>query len=114
MLPRRIHPIAVITIYHIFSRGSTFFGTKFCILSHFLERLPCDKEKPFLVDMIAYNLRSWRKLKSSAKVIGAEELSNRARALELAATSGDLTYIHEHTGDVLSFYGSYKKKLEGI
>ena len=53
-------------------------------------------------------------LKSSAKVIGADELSNRARALELAVNNEDIVYIREHTGDVLAFYGSYKEKLKGI
>ncbi|MBR1627851.1 MAG: response regulator, partial [Lachnospiraceae bacterium] len=53
-------------------------------------------------------------LKSSARTIGAAELSNRARALELAAKDGDLVYIREHTGEVLAFYGSYKEKLKGL
>ena len=68
-----------------------------------------------------YNEEDWSNymtkvhgLKSSAKVIGAEELSNRARALELAAQDGDITYIREHTGDVLAFFGSYKEKLKGL
>lgn len=50
-------------------------------------------------------------LKSSAKTVGAEELSNRARALELAAKDEDYDYIREHTGSVLTFYGSYRKKI---
>ena len=53
-------------------------------------------------------------LKSSAKVVGAQELSDRARSLELAAKDGDLDYIREHTGDVLAFFGSYKEKLKSI
>ncbi len=53
-------------------------------------------------------------LKSSARVIGADELSNRARYLELAGNDRDFAYIREHTGDVLAFYGSYKEKLKGI
>ena len=53
-------------------------------------------------------------LKSTAKTVGAMELSNRARALELAAENGDLEYIMEHTGDVLAFFGSYKEKLKDI
>ena len=51
-------------------------------------------------------------LKSSARTIGAGELSNRARALELAVKEEDMVYVREHTGDVLAFYGSYKKKLQ--
>ncbi len=50
-------------------------------------------------------------LKSSAKIMGAEELSNRARALELAAKDKDYDYIREHTGDVLAFYKSYREKI---
>ena len=50
-------------------------------------------------------------LKSTSKIIGAMELSNRARALELASTAGDIDYIREHTGDVLAFYRSYLKKV---
>ncbi|MBQ9632538.1 MAG: response regulator [Lachnospiraceae bacterium] len=68
-----------------------------------------------------YNHEDWENfrtkvhgLKSSARVIGAVELSNRARALELACNDNDLTYIREHVGDVLAFYGSYKEKLKGI
>ena len=68
-----------------------------------------------------YNNKDWKNyqtkvhaLKSSAKVIGAEELSNRARALELASKDGDMVYIREHTGDVLAFFGSYKEKLKSI
>ncbi len=51
-------------------------------------------------------------LKSSAKVIGAQELSDRARSLELACKDKDMTYIEEHTGDVLAYFGSYKEKLK--
>ena len=43
--------------------------------------------------------------------IPAEELSNRARALELAAKDKDYDYIREHTGDVLAFYKSYREKI---
>ena len=53
-------------------------------------------------------------LKSSAKIIGAEELSNKARALEIAVNEGDLDYIRDNTAGVLSFYGSYKEKLKII
>ena len=68
-----------------------------------------------------YNRQDWENyrtkvhaLKSSSKIIGASELSNRFRALELAVNDGDIVYIREHTGDVLAFYGSYKEKLKGI
>lgn len=68
-----------------------------------------------------YNDEDWENyqtkvhaLKSSAKVVGANELSERAKALELAAKDGDLRYIREHTGDVLTFFGSYKEKMKNI
>lgn len=68
-----------------------------------------------------YNEKDWinyetkvHALKSSAKVVGANELSERAKALELAAKDKDFTYIIEHTGDVLAFFGSYKEKLKNI
>lgn len=50
-------------------------------------------------------------LKSSARVIGADELSNRAKSLELAAKEGNLDYIREYNGDLLTFFGSYKNKI---
>ena len=53
-------------------------------------------------------------LKSSARVIGAEKLSDQARSLELAVINGDYDYIHEHTSETLAFYESYVSKLSGI
>ncbi|MBR1629881.1 MAG: response regulator, partial [Lachnospiraceae bacterium] len=53
-------------------------------------------------------------LKSSARVIGAERLSELSKALELAVKDGDLDYVREHHSEMLAFYGSYKSKLNKL
>ena len=53
-------------------------------------------------------------LKSSARVIGAEKLSDMSRAVELSLKNGDVAYVREHVDELLAYYGSYKKKLSEI
>ncbi len=53
-------------------------------------------------------------LKSSARLIGAKELSEEARKLEEAGKQGDLDYIKENTAEVLQMYDKYKKILTGL
>ena len=50
-------------------------------------------------------------LKSSARVVGAKELSERARRLEDAGNSGYINEIKENTPELLRLYTSYKSKL---
>ena len=51
-------------------------------------------------------------LKSSAMVIGAIELSEMAKALELAAKSGNLSYIDDKNGEMLEKYREVAVSLE--
>ena len=62
-------------------------------------------------------------LKSTAKMIGAAELSEKAKALEFAAKEGNLSFIHENheemknaylltTNGILAVYGKKKGKKE--
>ena len=53
-------------------------------------------------------------LKSSARIIGAAELSEKARLLEMAGKSDDLDYIKENTADMLQMYRSYREILAPI
>ncbi len=53
-------------------------------------------------------------LKSSARIIGATELSEMAKALEAAGKEEDKTYIDENTRQTLDLYASFKSKLEPI
>lgn len=62
-----------------------------------------------------YAAESWKNyqiyihaLKSTSLYIGAEELSEKAKALELAAKDGDYAYIHGHHDEVM---GEYKELL---
>ena len=50
-------------------------------------------------------------LKSSARVIGADELSDRAKRLEDAGNSGYINEIKEGTSALLELYMSYESKL---
>ena len=50
-------------------------------------------------------------LKSSAKVVGAQELSDRAKRLEDAGNSGYINEIKECTPELLGLYKSYETKL---
>ncbi len=62
-----------------------------------------------------YAAESWKNyqiyihaLKSTSLYIGAEELSEKAKALEGAAKDGDYAYIHGHHDEVM---GEYKELL---
>ena len=50
-------------------------------------------------------------MKSSAALIGIMEVSEKAKALELAAKDGDKAYIIDNTEEFLSQWRSYKEKL---
>ena len=50
-------------------------------------------------------------LKSSARVVGAKELSERAKRLEDAGNSGYINEIKECTAELLELYSSYAEKL---
>ena len=65
-----------------------------------------------------YNQSDWKNfttkvhaLKSSARVIGADELSERARRLEDAGNSGYINEIKDGTAALLELYLSYESKL---
>ena len=53
-------------------------------------------------------------LKSSAKVIGAEELSDRAKRLEDAGNSNYIDEIKQFTAPLLELYRSYAEKLSPL
>ena len=53
-------------------------------------------------------------LKSSARIIGAMELSEKARLLEAAGDKKDTDVIKRDTGRLLELYRSYEKILAGI
>ena len=53
-------------------------------------------------------------LKTSARIIGATELSVLAESLEEAGKNEDLAFIHENTDKLLSDYREYKDKLARI
>lgn len=50
-------------------------------------------------------------MKSSAALIGITDLSEQAKALEMASKEGDLEYLHRHTKDFLNKWRSYREKL---
>ena len=65
-----------------------------------------------------YNAEDWKNyttkvhaLKSSARVIGADELSERARRLEDAGNSGYFNEIKDGTAALLELYLTYESKL---
>ena len=53
-------------------------------------------------------------LKSSARIVGALELSVMAKNLEDAGNSEDLKFINENTDSLLKYYCEYKDKLSGF
>ena len=53
-------------------------------------------------------------LKSSVKVIGARELSEKAKLLEKAGKDNDLDYIKENHDSMIVLYLSYIDNLSGI
>jgi HPt (histidine-containing phosphotransfer) domain-containing protein len=50
-------------------------------------------------------------LKSSARIIGAERLSELAASLEEAGNKGNMEFIKENAGKLMSEYESYKERL---
>ena len=68
-----------------------------------------------------FNVEDWKNyttkvhaLKSSARVIGANELSDRARRLEDAGNNGYLEEIKQDTAPLLKLYRSYAEKLSPL
>lgn len=53
-------------------------------------------------------------LKSSARIIGAMELSEKARLLEEAGNENNIDYIRDNTAELLSMYRSYENILSDI
>ncbi|WP_022763215.1 ATP-binding protein [Butyrivibrio sp. AD3002] len=53
-------------------------------------------------------------LKSSARIIGAKDLSEKARLLEEAGKQGNLDYIRDNNSDLLEAYRHYKEVLKNI
>ena len=53
-------------------------------------------------------------LKSSAKLIGAMELSDAAQLLETAGKKGDIVYIREHHASLMRDYKKMDGRLAGI
>ena len=53
-------------------------------------------------------------LKSTARIIGAKELSELARNLEQAGKEGNTDFINEKTQHLLELYRSYKEKLRNL
>jgi HPt (histidine-containing phosphotransfer) domain-containing protein len=50
-------------------------------------------------------------LKSAARIIGADRLSEMARALEMAAKAGDIDTIRQNTGEMLSVFQKLDEDL---
>lgn len=53
-------------------------------------------------------------LKSSARIIGALELSNQAKKLEDAGKAGDIDYILSNNNKLLDAYKSFQDKFSGL
>ncbi len=53
-------------------------------------------------------------LKSSARIIGAQELSKLAEALENAGNAKDTETIEKKTGPLLKLFASYREKLKNL
>lgn len=53
-------------------------------------------------------------LKSSARILGAKNLSQLAKSLEEAAHNNNLEFIADHTGTLLKEYRGFKEKLSQI
>ena len=53
-------------------------------------------------------------LKSSCRIIGAEELSEKARKLEEAGKNGDLDYINKNVATLLKDYRAFHEKLSKL
>ena len=68
-----------------------------------------------------YNVGDWKNyttkvhaLKSSSRVIGADELSEKAKRLEDAGNSGYIDEIKQDTNSLLDLYRSYAEKLKPL
>ena len=66
-----------------------------------------------------YETESWKDyqvyihaLKSTSLYIGAERLSEHAKALELAAKDADYLYIHKHHKETMEEYGELLEELQ--
>ena len=53
-------------------------------------------------------------LKSSARIIGALDLSKQAADLEDAGKNGDKSFIDQHTNKLITDYSEFKQKLERL
>ncbi len=53
-------------------------------------------------------------LKSTARILGAEELSKKAELLEKAGHDKNIEFIDENTPDLLSLYRSYRETLKRV
>ncbi len=71
-------------------------------------------EKAFCDEDISLYTIKVHALKSSARIIGAKELSQMAADLEEAGKQKDMEKIKKDTGNLLTLYASYKEKLARI
>ena len=53
-------------------------------------------------------------LKSSARIVGAKEISELAKSLEDAGNAGNMSYIDEHTEKLLRLYRDLESRLKPI
>ena len=51
-------------------------------------------------------------IKSTSRTIGAEELSEKAKALEYAAADGDIAFIRENNGELVTMYTDMLEKIK--
>ncbi|WP_081679392.1 ATP-binding protein [Butyrivibrio sp. XPD2002] len=68
------------------------------------------EELYFREDITNYTIKV-HALKSSANIIGAHDLSEKAKDLETAGKANDIDYIREHTSELLDMYCQYNKLL---
>ena len=64
-------------------------------------------------DWVNYTIRV-HSLKSTSRVIGAEQLGDEAAALEAAGDKRDIPFIMEKTPPLLEMYGKLKSELDGF
>ncbi len=102
---------------------SVMDGLKYCgsvkDFDKFLESFYCDIDGKALELENAYNRGDIEfftikvhALKTSARMIGASKLSEKALALEMAGKSNDLAFIDAYLPKFLVSYKEYKSKLE--
>lgn len=51
-------------------------------------------------------------IKSTSRTIGAEELSDKAKALEYAAADGDIAYIRDNNAELVTMYSDMLEKIK--